>query len=251
MNTKVYVEGRAPAGPPITELRETTPTAKAPTRKRTAGWVVPAALMMLVAIPLLTGALRLSELAGGPKVMPANPQFVATPWPVVVHIVCAAVYAVLGAFQFSAGFRRRWPVWHRAAGRVLLLCGLLVGLSGLWMTLFFTRPGGSHALLYIFRVLFGSGMVLSIVLGYSTIRRRDVIGHRAWMLRAYAIGLGAGTQVLTQMAGSLFFGPPSKLNEALLMGAGWVINLAVAEWAIRRQPQARARQAVTAISHLR
>ena len=32
----------------------------------------------------------------------------------------------------------------------------------------------------------------------------------------------------------MILGPPSELSNALLMGAGWVINLAVAEWAIRR-----------------
>jgi uncharacterized membrane protein YozB (DUF420 family) len=149
-----------------------------------AGWAVPAALILLVVIPLATGALRLSELAGGPKIMPANAQFVATPMPVVVHIVGAAVYALLGAFQFVPGFRRRRPGWHRAAGRLLVLCGLLVRLSGLWMTLLFTRPGGAHELLYAFRLVFGSAMVGSSILGFAAIGRRDVTGHRAWMMRA-------------------------------------------------------------------
>ncbi len=54
------------------------------------------------------------------------------------------------------------------------------------------------------------------------------------MARDYAIGLGAGTQVLTQMAGSFLISSPTELSVAFLMGAGWVINLAVAEWAIRR-----------------
>ncbi|MEP7358248.1 MAG: DUF2306 domain-containing protein, partial [Anaerolineales bacterium] len=120
-----------------------------------------------------------------------------------------------------------------------------------WMTLFFTRPGGSHALLVVLRVLFGSGMVASIVLGFAAIRRGDVRGHRAWMMRAYAIGLGAGTQVFTQLAGSIVFGKPNRLNEALLLGAGWAINLAVAEWAIRRQRVARARPTAAAMAHLR
>jgi hypothetical protein len=31
-------------------------------------------------------------------------------------------------------------------------------------------------------------------------------------------------------------GPPNELRGALLMGAGWVINLAIAEWAIRKRP---------------
>jgi len=194
LNMKVYAEGRAPAAPQITGLGDLMPpTTKAPTRQGAAGWAVPAALILLVVIPLATGALRLAEMAGGPKIMPANAQFVATPLPVVVHIVGAAVYALLGAFQFVPGFRRRRPGWHRAAGRLLVLCGLLVGLSGLWMTLFFTRPGGAHELLYAFRLVFGSAMVGSIILGFAAIRRRDVTGHRAWMMRAYAIGLGADT----------------------------------------------------------
>ena len=83
----------------------------------------------------------------------------------------------------------------------------------------------------------------SIVLGFAAIRRRDVQGHRAWMMRGYAIGLGAGTQVLTRMAGALIGGPPSELSGALLMGAGWVINLAVAEWVIASgRPSGRAGQ---------
>jgi hypothetical protein len=56
------------------------------------------------------------------------------------------------------------------------------------------------------------------------------------MVRAYAIGLGAGTQVLTHLPWVLYFGAPDELTRALLMGAGWAINLAVAEWIIRQPP---------------
>jgi hypothetical protein len=56
------------------------------------------------------------------------------------------------------------------------------------------------------------------------------------MMRGYAIGLGAGTQVLTGAAGTLIAGPLSELGGDLLMSAGWVINLAVAEGAIRKRP---------------
>jgi hypothetical protein len=85
------------------------------------------------------------------------------------------------------------------------------------------------------RLVFGSAMVLSIVLGVAAIRRRDVVRHGAWMMRGYAIGLGAGTQVLTHVPWLLIFGAPGELPRALLMGAGWVINLVVAEWIIRKR----------------
>ena len=109
------------------------------------------------------------------------------------------------------------------------------------MTLFYPRVDGTgEQLLYIFRLMFGSAMVVSILLGIAAIRRGKVVQHGAWMIRGYAIGLGAGTQMLTLLAGEIIAGPPSELSEALLMGAGWVINLVVAEWVIRKRSAPRA-----------
>ncbi len=70
-------------------------------------------------------------------------------------------------------------------------------------------PAGDGAILYGLRLLFGSAMLLSILLGVAAIRRRDFAQHGDWMLRGYAIGMGAGTQMLTLMAGELIIGPPS------------------------------------------
>jgi hypothetical protein len=60
------------------------------------------------------------------------------------------------------------------------------------------------------------------------------------MARGYAIGLGAGTQVLTHLPWMLLAGQPSGTARVLLMLAGWVVNLAVTEWALRRRPATRA-----------
>jgi uncharacterized membrane protein len=221
-------------------------THESPKQKTSTGWPMLAGLLLLSVIPVVAGAFRLTQLAGGPEITSDNARFVASPVPVVLHVVAATVYAILGAFQFSDGLRRRQPGWHRAAGRLLVLCGLVVGLSGLWMTLFYPGPDRANALLVAFRLLFGSAMVASLVLGVTTIRARNVAGHQAWMTRAYAIGLGAGTQALTLMAGELIVGPPDQLSRALLMGAAWVINLVVAERAIRRRRAARSGQTLSA-----
>jgi uncharacterized membrane protein len=201
------------------------------------GWV-PFALVALVLVPAIAGSLRLLELAGGPHVLPANPRISTSPAPVVVHIVCALVYAVVGAFQFSAALRRRLPGWHRAAGRVLIVLGLAVAVSALWMTQFYPRQPGTGELTHVFRLAFGSGMAASIILGFAAIRRGDVTRHQAWMMRAYALALGAGTQVFTQGIGSAVFGT-SELTKDLSLGAGWAINLAVAEYVIRRHGSRR------------
>jgi len=210
-----------------------TVTARRPTRStRSTGWV-PFALVTLVLVPAVAGSLRLVEVFGGPHALPANPRITASPVPVVVHIVCAVLYAVLGAFQFSATLRRHRPGWHRVAGRALVLLGLAVAFSALWLTLFYPRQPGTGELAFLFRLAFGSGMAASIILGFTGIRRGNVARHRAWMTRAYALALGAGTQVFSQGIGNAVFGTGALATD-LSLGAGWVINLAVAEYVIRR-----------------
>jgi len=69
-------------------------------------------------------------------------------------------------------------------------------------------------------------------------------------MRGYAIGMGAGTQALVLMVGEMIAGKPNELSRALLMGLAWVINLAVAEWIIRKRKAPRARTASIVVSHV-
>ncbi len=201
-----------------------------------AEWIIPTLLIVLSLVPVLAGAARLSELASGAKVTPDNARFFASPLPVVTHIVSVTLYSMLGALQFAPGFRRRNSRWHRFVGKwILVPCGLAAALSGLWMTQFYPLPKGDGELLYVFRLIFGSAMLLSIALGVVSIWRRDYVNHGNWMMRGYAIGLGAGTQVFTHVPWLLFFGVPDELTRALLMAAGWVINIIVVEWIILKR----------------
>lgn len=161
----------------------------------------------------------------------------------MVHLVSGTAYAVVGAFQFHATFRRTHRTWHRRTGRVLIVLGLTAALSAVWLTLFYDGKNDSGVLVNSFRLLFASAMAASLVLAFLAIRRRNVARHRAWMIRGYAIGLGAATQIFTLGFGEPVFGG-SVTSRALLTGAGWVINLAIAEWIIRRRPRRRARPAV-------
>ena len=58
------------------------------------------------------------------------------------------------------------------------------------------------------------------------------------MTRAYALALGAGTQVFTLGIGKAVFGT-NELTFDLSLGAGWIINIAVAEYVIRRRGNSR------------
>ena len=154
-----------------------------------------------------------------------------------MHIFAATLYCIIGTLQFMPGFRCRNPRWHRIAGWGLVPLGLVAAFSGLWMTQFYPigiNPPASFdgPVLYAIRLLAGSSMALFLCLGLAAVLRRDIPHHRAWMMRGFAVGLGAGTQVFTHLPWFLFPNIQGELARTLCMAAGWVINLALAEWLI-------------------
>jgi hypothetical protein len=206
---------------------------RARTRTPRPQWLAPAGLILLSLIPILAGAARLTELTGGAAATAHNARFLDSPVPVVTHIVSVTVFCLLGAFQFVPALRHRASRWHRVAGVILIPAGLLSALSGLWMVVFYPHPPGDGIALGVIRLVFGSAMAVSLVLGIRAIMRRDFVTHGEWMTRAYAIAVAAGTQALLLIPGTILFGAKDELSRAVLMGAAWVLNLAVAEYFIR------------------
>lgn len=205
-------------------------------------WLIPTGLILLNLIPIISGSLRLTQLGGGPELIPQADRFTVFPWPVITHIVAGTLYSIVGAFQFLPGLRRGRRSWHKLAGRVLIPAGFLVALSGMWMGAFSDLPAGDGPLLFVVREIFGTFMLVSLIMGIRAIVRRRFSDHGAWMTRAYAIGVGAGTQAIFLIPVSLVLGSSHELGRAVAMALAWIANLAVAELVIRR----RARQQVQA-----
>src|SRR6478736_6496358 len=132
---------------------------------RRTGWVLPVALVALCFVPVMSGALRLVQLAGGPEIMPADDRWAGWPVALVGHIVSSAVFALVGAFQLVPGIRRRRPRWHRRAGRVVAVAGLIVTGSALWLTLFHDPQPGTGPLLLALRLVVAPAMAGCLVVG--------------------------------------------------------------------------------------
>lgn len=201
-------------------------------------WLIPAGLLGLSFIPVVAGTVRLVQLGSVAPITLENARFFAAPLPVVLHILSAILFSVLGALQFSTTLRQRSPKWHRVSGRIVVLTGIFVALSGLWMTVvYFIPPELQGGLLYGARVFVSVSMLFSIYWAVAAVMRRDIAMHRAWMIRAYALGQGAGMQVVVLLPWMLLIGMPSIWQRDVLMSAAWVINLLVAELVIHRWPQ--------------
>jgi len=170
-------------------------------------------------IPAFGGLIRVLELAGGPKIAPANPRAVLTPIPIILHILSSFLFCIIGAVQFLPSIRRQRPAAHRVIGRMIAMAGCMSALTGLWMTHFYAFPEALQGTaLYWVRMVLG----------------RNVFQHSVSMVRAYAIGQGASTQAIIGIAwiisvGSEAMGP---LRDGLMIFA-WVVNLLAAEIFIR------------------
>lgn len=234
---------------PATATDPTQPASDATRARRPRGrrpriprreWLLAAGLLLLALVPSLAGAMRLEGLASGAPATPETARFVAMPVPIAIHIVSVLIYSLLGIFQFLPTMRRRHLGVHRALGRYLLVpAGFAVALSGLWMTATYQFPAIDGLGLLISRYVVGAAMALALVLALIAIGRRDVPTHAAWMIRAYALAMGAGTQVLTSGPPLLLFGAPDELGRLLQMDAGWLLNVVVAELVIARYVRPR------------
>lgn len=198
-------------------------------------WKMPLALLLISAIPFAAGIVRLSGLVGNPAISAENARFVAAPFPVIVHILSASLFSILGALQFSSALRQRNPQWHRLSGRIVVASGVFTALSGLWMTVMYPIPPELQGdMLYAVRAFVSVAMLLSIYCAVVAVMRHDIATHRAWMIRAYALGQGAGMQVVVLLPWMLVIGKPTLLQRDVLMTLAWLINLLVAEMAIQR-----------------
>jgi hypothetical protein len=208
-------------------------------------WVIPAALILLALVPVASGVFRVLELGVGATITPENKRFFAAPLPIIAHSLGGILFLVFGALQFAPRLRRPKSGWHKLAGRFLIPSGLVMALAGMWVAHFNDLPDYDGALVYATRMLFGGYTVLAIVLGAVAIYQRKFTNHEVWMIRGYAIGAGAGTQVFTAAPLFLFFPEHlNDLNRTISLGAGWVINVVVAEWAIRRMLQVRQKRVI-------
>lgn len=195
------------------------------------------ALFLLTLGPVLTGAAILVSMRQGSLDTFTEPadliRRASYPWAMTAHILGGTALLLLGLAQFSTRLRRAAPTLHRWTGRLLVLTGGGMALSGLWMNA--STAAMPDTWLHDAAQNVAAVLLLGCLgLGLAAIRRGQVPAHRAWMMRSYALALGAGTQTLLLLPYFLLIGPPVGLGADLVFIAAWVLNLSVAEMRLRR-----------------
>ena len=152
--------------------------------------------------------------------------------PLLIHAAGAGLYYPLAALQIVPAFRKKYPRWHRKAGKVAIVAGIASAFSATWLTL--VHHDVSGPILYYGRVVVGPLWAIFLLLGLAAIRRRDFASHRDWMIRAFAISMPASTLVFFLIPFSLVLGGVPELVDDSIQPVLWFLHLAVAEMVIRR-----------------
>src|SRR5690606_35633929 len=122
----------------------------------------------------------------------------------LLHVVPGTLFLLLGPLQFISGIRQRWPWLHRLTGMVFILSGLTFACTALLIDLTFPTFGGPFKRLAVW--VFSGAQIFTLLVALSAIRRRQIARHRAWMVRAFAIGLGISTMRFYFIPAYLLFG---------------------------------------------
>jgi len=157
----------------------------------------------------------------------------------LVHIIPALVFLLLAPLQFIKAFRERHLAWHRRNGRIVLVSGMVVGLSALVMSFGMPAIGGVNQATAT--TLFALFFLFALGNAFRHIRRREISLHREWMIRAFSIGLAVAT--IRPIVG--FFFATSRLTGlttyeffGTAFWIGFVLHLIAAEgWIHLTRPQ--------------
>ncbi len=197
-------------------------------------WFLITGLLLFNLVPFLGGAIRIFGILGGASITSENERFMAMPVPILLHIISSLIFGLIGSFQFVPNIRERHRYWHRRAGKFIAISGLLSALSGLWMTLFYPAAANDGDALFYVRLFIAPTMAVCILIAIYYVARKKYHQHGNWMVRAYALALGAGTQVFTHLGYMIVIGTPFGPSRDAMMTLGWLINIIFAEWLILR-----------------
>lgn len=100
----------------------------------------------------------------------------------LTHGLMAIAILGIAPFQFSSGFRSKYPMVHRWLGRIFLSFATLAAASAMALGLTYENPPARVPL-----TLFGTVWLFVSLAAWACARARDFVNHRKFIVRSFAI----------------------------------------------------------------
>jgi hypothetical protein len=149
-----------------------------------------------------------------------------------VHVYSSIFLLLFGWLQFYNPIRKKSPKIHRTIGYlyfgILLICSAP---SGLLMSFYATGGLIGKSAFFILSILWTTFSFLALYFVY----KKDFSKHRNFTIRSFALTLSAISLRLFKWVIVLLFHPHPSLSYQIVAWAGFLVNLLIAEWIIRRK----------------
>ncbi|MFD1673487.1 DUF2306 domain-containing protein [Alicyclobacillus fodiniaquatilis] len=164
------------------------------------------------------------------KVLPVH--FHKQIWLMVLrlHVVSASAAMLTGILGFTKRIFRQGSLWHRVNGRVYILASLFGALTAGYLA---PRATGGLLASTAFNLMEAIWVVATIA-AFIFIRKKQVLRHRAWMIRSYAMTLFNTSLHLWLFCAHTLIGIAYDTAYVLSLWMAVLVNLAMAEWIARR-----------------
>jgi hypothetical protein len=107
-----------------------------------------------------------------------------------IHIFAGAVCISTALIQFSRYILKKARPIHRISGKFYVFVVLFLGApTGLYLS-FFAKGSFWERTLFLFMAV---SWFITTLYGLSTIRKKNVLAHKIWMIRSYAMAMTAVT----------------------------------------------------------
>ena len=157
-------------------------------RRSVTKYTLPAALLFLTAIPVIMAAARSVQIPLG-TIPEDTMRLMSTHISLWLHVVAGVGFGLIGPIQFGRVLANRFGRLHKILGRIFVVSGLFLAFSG--SKLVWSHHGQSTPALDITRIVAGFGLVFALGRSMYQIFNKNIPRHRAWIIRAYAVGMGS------------------------------------------------------------
>lgn len=202
------------------------------TRWLTKPIAVPAALLLGTLLTIVLALVQVVQIPLGALPEDSRRLSAAPVWH-FMHVLGGATFGVLGPFQFGRVLMRKYGLLHRFMGRMFVAAGAMISLSSLGLLWHF--PDTYSVAMNSGRLLFGVALGVALAIAMLAIYKRDFTRHRNWMIRAYAIGIGATAVSMVFFPIYAITGePPTGLAADIAFLGSWAACIVLAEVLVRR-----------------
>lgn len=141
------------------------------------------------------------------------------------HVYTSIFVLIFGITQFSAYIRNKFAPLHRSLGKAYVLLVLLFAApSGLVMG-YYGNGGISSQISFCLLAVLWFWFTLK---AYTSIRKKNFIAHRNYMILSYALTLSAiSLRLFKWILSNTLELPPMDMYR-IVSWAGWLFNLAIA-----------------------